>query len=119
MGKSLESKSMVVISKRSITVDLCDPQLEMMGCLNRKVQKTRLFDNDFMDGDLSPKMKSSIYIYYIFLESVEVTTVWKPIFEPLWVSTLTNMINLPMFVTTMEVMECTKLHISQEHRNNL
>ena len=110
---------MVVISKGSITVDLCDPQLEMMGYVNRKVEQTRLVDNDFMDGDFSPKMKPSIYIYYIFLESREVTTVWKPIFEPLWVSTLTNMIKLPMFVTTMEVMECTKLLISQEHRNTL
>ena len=53
-----------------------------MGDIYGKVEKTRLVDNDFTDGDLFPYLKPLICMDQITLEFGEVANAWKPCMNP-------------------------------------
>lgn len=84
-----------------------------------KVEQARLIDHDLSSAYLFPLMRAEVYMEYVPLPRGELAAQWKPEFEPLRASTLTNLLDLPVFGTTGEAGRCTRFLISRVHGNSL
>jgi len=106
MGKNASSSR----SKDVILVKYHDTRFQVMGDLYGRVEHTI-----FTNGNLFPNIRSTIFMENITLPSQAVINIWKPEFEPLQDSILTNLLYLLTFRIAREVVRCTKFLIGGIH----